>query len=105
MLRARNKDSRLIGKPYTLLVEEEKITWIEPFSRLEYQWPAFFGFKETTNVFLLFLSDPRRTGLLAFHLVPKRAFGSDVTLAEFRRILESNIQSPVSRFPVVQRQG
>ena len=101
-LRAQHKNHRLVDRPHTLIVEPDKIIWTEPFSRLEYQWQAFYGFKETKNLFLLYLSDPKGAGILMFHVVPKRAFAVPDQIAEFKKLLEVNVQARVSRFPVIQ---
>jgi hypothetical protein len=95
------KNHRMIDRPYTLEVADDGLTWVEPVSRLQYRWAAFYGFKETKNLFLLYLSDPSRAGMLMFHIVPRRAFGSPEAAAEFGRLVRAKIQPQASGFPVL----
>ncbi len=89
-----------LHRPYLVEATNERLAMSEPLSRHEYEWSHLAGFKETTNLLVLYLSP------LGFWMIPKRAFVGPDDLALFKGMLLNHVrrgtflQSPAS-FPVV----
>jgi len=101
ILRKRRTDDLLDGRTFKVHVGDSGISWADALTRTEYQWLAFHGFDETANLFVLYLTNPKRARMIHYHLIPKRAFPDAAKLGEFRALLESSMQRQESRFPVI----
>ena len=71
---------RLFG-PRTVTFDETGVIADNPSGHLETQWDKFEGFRETKNLFLIYISRD------AAALVPKRCFKATSQLDEFRSLL------------------
>jgi len=71
-----------------------------PFTRIEHQWAAFHGFDETASSFVLYLTAAKKSALVRYHGIPKRAFSSPQQLEAFRELITSSIHAHESAFPV-----
>ena len=79
---------------------DESVVISDAATRAEHRWNAFSHVFETSNLFLLYTSDH------AFHMVPKRAFGSEEDVRSFREVVRRTIADrPAPGFPVVQVAG
>ena len=58
-------------------------------SSSQYAWTYFQGFKETSNLFLLYPSS------LIFHIIPKRAFSNEHELARFCGLLQNHVRAGI----------
>jgi hypothetical protein len=74
-----------LAKPRALRIEEGGLIDQNDVGRGETKWSGFARFRETPNLFVLYLR-PRQ-----FHVIPKRAFAGG-QLEEFRLILIQNIR-------------
>jgi hypothetical protein len=89
-----------LARPETVEATDDGITFMEPLSRRSYDWSYFAGFKETTNLLLLYLSP------YAFHVIPKRSFATQADFDVFRGHLLSRVKQgyflpQTSAFPVI----
>jgi hypothetical protein len=89
-----------LQRPETVEIDGGGMTFTEPLSRKFYAWSYFPGFKETPNLFLIYVSP------LGFFIIPKRAFATPDDLTAFRGHLLNQIQSgqfleQPAAFPVV----
>jgi hypothetical protein len=57
-----------------------------PTSRSQFQWSHFAGFKETTNLVLLYPST------LLFHMIPKRGFAGEADFVRFCGLLQNGVR-------------
>jgi YcxB-like protein len=100
LLNHQRKYGRLLweGQPSVMRAKTADITAAgicvaDAFSRVEYKWPAFVRFSETTNLFLLYNSN------FSFLMIPKRAFPDQEHL-EAMRALARTIAPATAAFPV-----
>ncbi|HZL35150.1 MAG TPA: YcxB family protein [Tepidisphaeraceae bacterium] len=69
------------------------------FSRAEFQWPYFLGFRETPNLFMLYFSSAQ------FYMIPKRAIASPDELTALRNMITHFLGPQPSGFPVLPPVG
>jgi hypothetical protein len=74
-------------------ISAEGVILSDPFSRVEFKWPAFVRFSETKNLFLLYNSD------FSFLMIPKRAFPDQEHLEAMRALARTITPAPAA-FPV-----
>jgi hypothetical protein len=78
VIRRRLRDDRTLLGPKTLTVSPEGLRVRTPKTNTELLWPVITAVDETADSFYLFVSP------FAAVIVPKRAFGSEAEVAEFR---------------------
>lgn len=88
-----------LHRPHILEIDERELTINEPLSSHRYKWETFAGYRETENLFVLYVSP------FAFWMVPKRAFLSE-ELQAFKSLLLTHVKQglllPIpGRFEVV----
>ncbi|HKF51450.1 MAG TPA: YcxB family protein [Candidatus Acidoferrales bacterium] len=69
-----------------ITIDEKEMQFSSPNAQSRYQWPAFYRWAETPNLFLVFLHSKH------FYIVPKRIF-SPADLETARKILTEGIGS------------
>jgi hypothetical protein len=84
-----------LSRPTRAAITNEGIIFTDNLATHRYAWLAILAFQETTNLFLLYVSD------YAFHIIPKRAFISIEATDDFRHILDVYIGSRPNAFPVL----
>jgi hypothetical protein len=83
-------------RPKLIEIAEPGVVVSDGVSRLEQLWPSFSHARETTNLFLLYVSD------YSFHMVPKRAFATTADADEFREMVRRMVvERPGPAFPVL----
>jgi hypothetical protein len=89
-----------LHRPQTVELSDDGVMFADPLSRQECRWSYFPGFKETANLFVLYVSP------FSFRIVPKRAFAAPGELDRFRGYLLNHVGSgqfleQPSAFPVL----
>lgn len=88
-----------LQRPRILTFTPQSVSVREPLASGVYLWPAFLEWKETSDLFILYVSDSGGA-----ELVMKNAVGDAVMLERFRDMLRNCIVPPVRRlapgFPV-----
>jgi hypothetical protein len=85
-----------IHRPRTVTAFAEGVMIADPFTQAHVRWGAFVGFEETGHLFLLYI------GRFTAYFVPKRAFGSEGEVVQFRELCRHSIAAPQVGFPVMQ---
>jgi hypothetical protein len=91
-----------LQRPYTLEMDDERLTTHSLNTDMVYRWGAFLRFRETENLYILVTEDS------TFLMVPKRYLTDQAMMVEFRAILQTHIAEgyfltvPQGAFPVVQ---
>jgi hypothetical protein len=75
-----------LHRPQTIHIAQDAITFEDALSHRGYAWPAFVGFQETPNLFVLYHSP------FFFTAVPKRAFPDPHIIDHFRGLLVTSIR-------------
>jgi YcxB-like protein len=100
-LRLKRFNGDLLDKLQIVSADENGLRWAEPLTKTEYEWGAFFGFDETPNLFVLYVTDPKLTMVVRFRIVPKAALATPETTDQFRQLLTDRIHSHTRAFPVL----
>ena len=86
-LRRRWEAQRHLHLPITMEVPDgERVIFRDALTTLEYRWGAIEGYKETTNLLLLYLSP------LSMWIVPKRAFVNPMDLGHLKGLLTVHVR-------------
>ena len=89
-----------LRRPHQADFSDYGVIVADAYVRTTSQWPAFEGFRETPNLFVLYTSP------LAFLIVPKRAFAGPAEVDAFRglvlnRVGKSSFLPQAGGFPVL----
>jgi hypothetical protein len=87
-----------LARPQTATATPDAFELQTEYSHNRIFWQAYTRWDETTNLFLLYLSEP------TFHVVPKRAFTTPEQLNQFRALLGNIGRQAPSAPPIPEPQ-
>jgi hypothetical protein len=74
-----------LHRPTTIQIAADSLTVSDDTHQTRYSWPAFIGWHETANLFLLYRS------YISFVMIPKRTFSSPEALYQFVELVRHAI--------------